>query len=563
MSDIVGDEACPQCRAAGRDRTGNHLIVFADGGKHCNRCKYTVKPDGTVEGEEQSGNQFFTMETCPTLPIRGVPQRGLEPQFMEMYEHRVATAPTNPNRVTHIVYPRYRNGSLVAYKVKDLENGRYMSVGDGKECDLVGQNLESTQRRMCIITEGEDDMVAAKQLLAQNRKDYCVVSLPNGASSKISKYSHEWLTNFDTIIIATDMDDPGHKAADGIADLFGAGVCKRAHLPYKDANECLLNKAADEFLGAINSASTMTPDGVVMGEDTWERTLEAFRDPQGGGIPFPDWLPDLNSKIYGMRTSSLDTFTSGSGSGKTQLLRELQYHLAVTHGKKVGVMSLEEPLEDAVIGQMSIAANMPLHLPDVRPTVTDRQLKEYWDETYGTGMYVGYDHFGSLEGSQLISKIRYLAAGCGCKYIVLDHLSIVVSEYAEDGDERKAIDSIMTKLKRLTQELDIWIGLVVHLRKANGTPFEEGAVPSLDDLRGSGAIKQLSNQVIAMARNQQADDYRIRNTTLVTVLKSRFAGRTGPSDLIYYDSDTGRMTEPGNVTLDMWRNGGRKVPEIR
>ena len=44
MSKIVGDMPCPECRRNGRDRTGNHLILFEDGGAHCNRCGYKEPP---------------------------------------------------------------------------------------------------------------------------------------------------------------------------------------------------------------------------------------------------------------------------------------------------------------------------------------------------------------------------------------------------------------------------------------------------------------------------------------------------------------------------------------
>ena len=37
---ILKDEPCPACRAKGRDKSGNHLIVFKNGNKYCNRCGY-------------------------------------------------------------------------------------------------------------------------------------------------------------------------------------------------------------------------------------------------------------------------------------------------------------------------------------------------------------------------------------------------------------------------------------------------------------------------------------------------------------------------------------------
>ena len=49
MSRIIGDEPCPKCREKGRDKSGNHLIVFEDGGKHCNRCGFNVRIDNKTQ----------------------------------------------------------------------------------------------------------------------------------------------------------------------------------------------------------------------------------------------------------------------------------------------------------------------------------------------------------------------------------------------------------------------------------------------------------------------------------------------------------------------------------
>jgi twinkle protein len=102
----------------------------------------------------------------------------------------------------------------------------------------------------------------------------------------------------------------------------------------------------------------------------------------------------------------------------------------------------------------------------------------------------------------------------------------------------------MHNLKMLTQELGIYIGLISHLKKApQGRSFEEGYVPSSDDLRGSGSIKQLSNNVYAISRNQQEEDDTQRNTSTLTVLKCRYTGRTGKADYLLFDEVTGRMVK--------------------
>lgn len=228
--------------------------------------------------------------------------------------------------------------------------------------------------------------------------------------------------------------------------------------------------------------------------------------------------------------------------GKTAALRELQYHLLNHTKENIGVIALEEPLVDSVEALMALHLNKRIQLPDVRETVSDEELYNAWLATSGTNRIHYYDHFGSVDDESLISKIRWMAGSLGCKYIFLDHLSIVVSEFADQGGERERIDTIMTKLKKLTQELGIWLGLVVHLRKVGGgTSFEEGAVPSLDDLRGSGSIKQLSNSVYALSRNQQHGDEVVRNTSTIHILKCRFTGRTGVADKLYFNDSTGRL----------------------
>ena len=66
-----------------------------------------------------------------------------------------------------------------------------------------------------------------------------------------------------------------------------------------------------------------------------------------------------------------------------------------------------------------------------------------------------YDHFGSLESDRLLTMMRYMAAS-GCRFIVLDHISIVVSGL-ESHDERKDIDILMTKLASFVQETGVGV----------------------------------------------------------------------------------------------------------
>ena len=120
--------------------------------------------------------------------------------------------------------------------------------------------------------------------------------------------------------------------------------------------------------------------------------------------------------------------------------------------------------------------------------------------------------------------------GEGCDFIIFDHVSIAVSGLDESAmSERKTIDKLMTQLRSLIEETGAGIVVVSHLRKGDtkATPFEQGGTISLDDLRGSGTLKQLPDTILALERNQQADEEDQRNTLKIRLLKCRWKGTTG------------------------------------
>tara|TARA_R100000789_G_scaffold84172_1_gene79795 strand:- start:650 stop:1099 length:450 start_codon:yes stop_codon:yes gene_type:complete len=133
--------------------------------------------------------------------------------------------------------------------------------------------------------------------------------------------------------------------------------------------------------------------------------------------------------------------------------------------------------------------------------------------------------------------------GCECEWVIIDHLHMLVNCITE-SDERRGIDQLMNRLRSLVEETGVGMFLVSHLRRAAGERgHEQGIVVSLSHLKGSQGISQLSDSVIALERNQQADDPEEANTTRVRVLKSRYTGDTGLACNLIYNPKTGRMSE--------------------
>ena len=169
---------------------------------------------------------------------------------------------------------------------------------------------------------------------------------------------------------------------------------------------------------------------------------------------------------------------------------------------KVGVVSLEESTRDTLMGLQSLYLNKRIHLPDVHISDSEREESLLWlEETCGDRL-VMLDHQGASVSDELMDKIRYLVA-IGCEYIYIDHITIAVSG---EENQNKAIDGFMEALLKMAKRHMVWFGVVSHLRKTGGDKksFESGGIPTDDDLKGSGSIKQIAFTIIALVRNKMA-----------------------------------------------------------
>jgi twinkle protein len=230
--------------------------------------------------------------------------------------------------------------------------------------------------------------------------------------------------------------------------------------------------------------------------------------------------------------------------GKSSVVRELEYHLLTQTPDRVGVIHLEETTERTIDGLVGIHLKRPYHLDECRALTKRKVAEEAFDELFqrdegeALTLYDGKE----LSIEKIVSRIKLMAKAQNIKWIVLDHLNLVMSGDAK-GDERRNIDALMTKLREVVVETNIGLFLVSHLSRQQGTPHEEGGSISLSHLRGSQGIAQLSNMVIALERNQQSDDPLIRNTTTLRILKNRYTGETGVTGYLQYDAETGRLRE--------------------
>lgn len=517
MGDCVGHEPCPECGS--RD----NLARYADGGAYCFGCEYTERPNGAgvIEHAEASNKDWTPLD----VDVRAIAIRGLSKETCEAWGYGYSTF---QDQTCHVATFRDERGKLVAQKLR-MSGKKFKILGGGADLPLYGIWKFGGGKHL-VITEGEIDALSVSQAM-ENK--WPVVSLPNGAQSaeKAITRCYDWLDKFDRIVLMFDMDAPGQEAAERCAALLPAGKAAIASLSRKDANEVLMKEGPGPIIVAFWNASRWRPDGIKHISDLRESFLNR---PEECGIPYP-WAP-WNEVLGQMTLGRLITLTAGTGIGKSTLLRELVYHAAVNQKEPVGAMFLEDDNNETLDGLVGIALDKNIAMDKKLSTPAD--IAAAFDCIKELPIYI-YDHFGSSDVDNICAKIRYLAKACGVRWVFLDHLSIMVSGI--EGDERRTLDMAMTKLRTLVSELQIGLFCVVHLKRPQGDKgHEDGADIHLGQLRGSHAIAQLSNAVVALKKDE--DNPNSENVFPVCLKNRNNGGRKGPMGKMTYSRATGRLS---------------------
>ena len=438
-------------------------------------------------------------------------------------------------------YPYNDQHGLATLKLrtpdKDFPTYKRDSEVDHSTLQLFGQPNFPPGGKYMIVTEGECDALAAYEMFGCK---FGAVSVRSSATALSDvRANYDYLDSFENVVFMFDPDSAGDKAVKECAEVF-AGKSKIATLNPEVGDPCEYLKAGQEqdFKNAFWNAKKYTPSGLVEGVDLWDAINAPAPQPL---FHFP-W-PHIDMMFHGVFEAALYTICAGSGVGKTQIVKGLEYHVLNSTDLSIGVIHLEEDLARTTRGLMSQHAKLPLHLPET--VTTEEQRREAFDATMGSGRVICYDHFGSTGIEDILGRVKYMVRVFGSKVIFLDHLHIMLSSM-DNSDERKAIDEVMTKLRICVQELGIVLFLVSHLKRpSQGLSHEEGREVSSGDLRGSASIYQLSDGVISAERNGQSDCPIEANTTVLRGLKNRLSGEIGKADSLLYNPVTSCMNVVG------------------
>lgn len=561
----IGKEPCPKCREKGGDNSGDNLARYSDGHAYCFACQFYQKADGSEPVNVVLKDEVTTFKPIGKK-IAALPERGIREATCRMYGYRIAERAGTGEKVCE-VENFYKDGVLVAQHLR-FPDKKFVWQGNASKVTLWGQHLWKMGGRRLIITEGAIDCMSVAQ--AQDCK-WPVVSLPGGCAGamKAIKDNYEFVSSYQEIVLCFDNDEDGRATAKKVADILPPGKVKIVTTPRKDANEHLKANDMKSLTTALWEAQAYRPDGIVH--------VSEVKAANNGGLEVWEFPFDsMTDFLVGQRAGEITMWTSGTGSGKSTIVRELVNH-HLEQNRPTGMIMLEESPTETVDDLVSLRLGKPVRkimatrkLNELRAKLGKKPLRseimdDLTDEEYdaargsinATGLYI-YDHYGSGDYDNLVARVEYMAVSLGVKVIILDHVTAAVAGMMgdENNSERLLIDKFMKDLRSLVERTGIHLDLVSQLRKSNGQGWEEGEQITLQALRGSGSLGSVPNTIIAMERNRQNPDFDVANTSVIRVLKDRFSGKSGVAAALKYDQTSGRlidvpffMTSEGEITF--------------
>jgi twinkle protein len=511
---------CPSCPSS------DAYCVYEDGHGHCFSCGYHYIPkvsndwiDIDSKAIKDKGilikditDNMDTVYTYEYLPLRGITKDTFR-------TYGSLTKIDDEGKPKEIGFP-YPNGS---YKIRTLASKGFYTKGDIGKAGLFGRDrFAAGSNKTLIITEGELDALSLHQVV-----HVPVVSVHSAVSARTDvSVDRSWCNTFEKIVLAFDADEAGREAARAVASLFDYNKVYSVSFrggDRKDANDYLRSGDRDELATLVANARRYLPETIVSSFSDFDKII---KEVPRAGVSYP-W-PTLNFMTYGIRTGESVLITAQEGIGKTEVMRAIEHQLLTETEDAIGAIFLEEPKKRHLQGLAGLHLRKPAHLPD--SGVTDVEASRALQDVVRSDDRLHlYSHFGSDDPDSILDAIRFLVAGRGCRYILLDHITMVVSGLG-GKDERTALDYLSTRLEMMVKELDFALIVVSHVN-------DDGLT------RGSRNISKVADIRINLDRDIVNPDPTIRRTIHMVVAKNRFCGRTGPAGSLLFDPLTNTLSE--------------------
>ncbi|WP_447969370.1 DnaB-like helicase C-terminal domain-containing protein [Nitrospira sp. M1] len=530
---------CPQCSANRKHPKDLCLSVnIEEGVWNCHHCgwKGWLKESG-----DWGLNRGLKTYTRPTYEPIGQDQEPLFAWFSKrgisqeiVIRHQISLAPKYFSNIGHAVeaihFPYFRNGELINVKYRGLESKAFMQESGAEKIFYGLDDLNGLD--WAVLVEGEIDKLACEQAGVMN-----VLSVPDGAppvNSKPTDTKFEYLGNCETelsslkkIVLAVDGDGPGQMLESELARRLGPERCYRVQWPTgcKDANDCLLERGANELRAIVDTATPWPIDGVIEPKDLIDEIFQLHDEGWKGGKS-TGWIEV--DPFYTVTPGELTIMTGIPGHGKSEVADALTVNLADQHGWSIGVCSPENwPLEGHLAKLLEKWSGKPFGQgPTPRMDHHDLVNGIQWLQEH-------FVFFSPPETEMTIEKILELARQAVTRYgihgLVIDPWNELDHSRPMNLSETEYISRCLTKVRRFARTHGVHVWLVAHPMKLRKKEDGSYPVPTPYDISGSAHWRNKADNCLTIYRDVETADKRVE--LHVQKIRFRQVGKVGAVEL--------------------------------
>ncbi|HOQ12022.1 MAG TPA: replicative DNA helicase [Spirochaetota bacterium] len=255
----------------------------------------------------------------------------------------------------------------------------------------------------------------------------------------------------------------------------------------------------------------------------------------------PSGFIDLDETLTGFHGSELIIVAARPGMGKTAFALNIMNNVAIRSNIPVLFFSLEMPATQ--LGMRMLCIESMIDSQRVRTGHIDhdelRKLTSIAAKLSKAPIYI--DDSPSANILEIRAKARRLAQKVPLGLIIVDYLQLITS--LSKVERHLQIAEISRLLKQLARELGIPVIALSQLSRAVESRSDQ--IPTLADLRESGAIEQDADVVMFIYREEKVKKETEKKGIATIIVAKQRSGPIGDIDLRFWD----KYTKFGNLTL--------------
>ncbi len=260
-------------------------------------------------------------------------------------------------------------------------------------------------------------------------------------------------------------------------------------------------------------------------DDAAALALKNIQDVQSGNVPkntiYTDF-PSLDRKTHGLKPGEMVLIAARPSVGKTAFALNIAANVALGHGKKVAIFSLEMPSDLLAKRMLAYISKVQITKMDTRGGLTQtdyRKLYNGYRALLASGIYI--DDYSMNGPTDVLSKCRRLKREQGLDLVIIDYLQLMTEQKSGRSSESRQVEvsDMSRKMKIYAKELGCPIILLSQMSR--DIEKRDDHSPLLSDLRESGSIEQDADVVMFLNNPSRYNPALPANEVILDVKKNR------------------------------------------